>query len=84
MITAEQLIDEFEQYKKEQRGFLDILQSQIDKVDIIIKHLKICRSCSLGFYCAEHKENNLAEIWNKLIFYPLEYHICNEGSADGK
>ena len=84
MITAEQLIDEFEQYKKEQHRFLDILQSQIDKVDIIVEHLKTCHSCSLGFYCAEHKENNLAEIWNKLIFYPLEYHICDDGVDNGK
>lgn len=79
MITTEQLISEFEFYKKEQHKLLDILQSQIDKVEVIVEHLKICQSCSLSFYCSEHKESSLAEIWNKLVFYPLEYHVCDGG-----
>lgn len=77
MMTAEQLISEFEQYKKDPRKFIGILQSQIDKVETVVEHLRKCHSCSLGFWCSEYKESNLAEIWNKIVFYPLEHHTCS-------
>lgn len=72
--TAEEFTKEFEKYKDLELP--KVFKSQIEKVNQIVEHWKVCPACELGFNISEY-DISFEKLFIKLAAGHIEYHICD-------
>ena len=75
---AESFTKEFEKFENsiyDNQTMPSVFKKQIETINKLVDHWKVCPACALGFYCCQY-ETTFGEVWLNLIYHP-QYHMCN-------